>query len=47
MVAADGEGTCGSKSWKIPLALALPSIIRLAQCVRQYRDTGRDWWMWM
>jgi hypothetical protein len=39
MRAADHGGTCGSTSWKIPLALAVPSIIRLLQCLRQYKDT--------
>ena len=32
MAAVDGDGTCGSTSWKIPLALAVPSAIRLFQC---------------
>jgi hypothetical protein len=40
MAAVDGDGTCGSTSWKIPLALAVPSAIRLLQCIRQRRDTG-------
>ena len=46
MDAADNGGTCGSKSWKIPLALAVPSIIRLLQCARQYRDTKQASCLW-
>ena len=33
-------GACGSTSWHVPLVLALPSAIRLAQCLRQARDGG-------
>lgn len=33
-------GACGSTSWHVPLVLALPSAIRLAQCLRQVRDGG-------
>ena len=46
MDAVDNGGTCGSKSWKIPVALAAPSIIRLLQCVRQYRDTRQASCVW-
>jgi hypothetical protein len=46
MDAADNGGTCGSTSWKIPLALAVPSIIRLLQCARQYRDTKQPSCLW-
>mmetsp|Transcript_2988 Transcript_2988/g.11741 ORF Transcript_2988/g.11741 Transcript_2988/m.11741 type:complete len:450 (-) Transcript_2988:162-1511(-) len=42
MAAVDGDGTCGSTSWKIPVALAVPSAIRLFQCLRQRRDTGDE-----
>ena len=37
---AGGHGACGSTSWHVPLVLALPSAIRLAQCLRQARDGG-------
>ena len=33
-------GACGSTSWHVPLVLAPPSAIRLAQCLRQARDGG-------
>ena len=33
-------GACGSASLHVPLMLALPSVIRLAQCLRQARDGG-------
>eukprot|EP00740_Mantoniella_antarctica_P011713 CAMPEP_0181367776 /NCGR_PEP_ID=MMETSP1106-20121128/11644_1 /TAXON_ID=81844 /ORGANISM="Mantoniella antarctica, Strain SL-175" /LENGTH=410 /DNA_ID=CAMNT_0023483667 /DNA_START=867 /DNA_END=2096 /DNA_ORIENTATION=- len=46
MRAADHGGTCGSTSWKIPLALAVPSIIRLLQCLRQYKDTKQAGCLW-
>jgi len=46
MDAVDNGGTCGSKSWKIPMALAAPSIIRLLQCARQYRDTRQASCLW-
>ena len=46
MDAADNGGTCGSTSWKIPMALAVPSIVRLLQCLRQYRDTDNPSCLW-
>ena len=36
---ASNEGTCGGYDWKVPVALALPSTIRFAQCFRQYADS--------
>ena len=33
-------GTCGSHSWHVPFMLALPSVVRLAQCLRQRADGG-------
>jgi hypothetical protein len=34
---AAAEFRCGSASWHIPMALALPYLIRLSQCIRCVR----------
>jgi len=36
----DVVARCGSASWQIPVCLAVPYAIRLAQCLRQYHDTN-------
>ena len=33
-----GMPVCGSANWRVPLALATPSLIRLAQCLRAHSD---------
>jgi hypothetical protein len=44
--AFDEDGPCGSHSWRVPFALALPSLIRLAQCLRAFADTRRKAHLW-
>ncbi|XP_019413394.1 PREDICTED: SPX and EXS domain-containing protein 1-like isoform X1 [Lupinus angustifolius] len=36
----EADSVCGSHSIAIPLALVLPYLFRLNQCLRQYKDTG-------
>ncbi|KAK7312737.1 hypothetical protein VNO77_36828 [Canavalia gladiata] len=36
----EADSVCGSHSAAIPLALVLPYLFRLNQCLRQYKDTG-------
>ncbi|XP_027345571.1 SPX and EXS domain-containing protein 1-like isoform X2 [Abrus precatorius] len=36
----EADSVCGSHSVAIPLALVLPYLFRLNQCLRQYKDTG-------
>lgn len=35
-----GMPVCGNASWSVPFALALPSLIRFAQCLRAHRDAA-------
>lgn len=35
----EADSVCGSHSVTIPIALVLPYIFRLFQCLRQYKDT--------
>jgi len=39
MLIHTSNGRCGDRSWRIPAVLVIPSIIRLFQCLRQFRDT--------
>ena len=46
MAASDEDSACGSHSWRIPVALAAPSVVRLLQCLRQRADTGDETQTW-
>ena len=35
-----GMPVCGDVSWRVPLALAVPSLVRFAQCLRAHRDAS-------